>query len=205
MELTMELAATAGQVIPVFAVGSLVAYTARVRSHNAYLNPFMAALTELDAKVIEWDSAGLSGFELIRRGHAFLRERLGVNYQLDSSVWQTRLLAILAYSVVLLANVIAFCVCLLRLFGWTMPPFTSYFVILSTAAGLLATALVPMLARSKGVGSAYTNRQTPLAVKAREISQRARAEMTDVERMREKAFKEGLVDPRSDEPPSRSR
>ena len=64
----MELAATAGQVIPVFALGGLVVYAAQVRNHNQFLRPFLDRTEATVDTLFQLHDQGLRGYELVTSG-----------------------------------------------------------------------------------------------------------------------------------------
>lgn len=191
MQFTMELAATASQVIPVFAVGSLVAYAAQVRSHNNYLRPYMLAIKEINSNVVRWDAEGIEGYELIKQGNRYIRENFGSHFEVDPWEIQRRLWAVVFFLLIIIANAVAFVLALLRLGNSTTPQHSAVFVVCAMVFGLAATALVPIVARSRGLGVMVAMFNDPSTKHAGEITKRARATMTDADREHEARFKSG--------------
>ncbi|HEX2774008.1 MAG TPA: hypothetical protein VHN18_16480 [Micromonosporaceae bacterium] len=65
MQLTTDLATTGAQIVPVLALGAVVAFRARVRAHEQMAQPLTNSISAFSRKVVELHQQGVRGQALV--------------------------------------------------------------------------------------------------------------------------------------------
>jgi hypothetical protein len=177
VRLTTDLATTGAQIVPVLAIGAVIAYRARARAHDQMIQPLSTGVKRFSRRVVELHEQGLRGQKLL---DAVTSEQDGTGERAFGTTYVLRLLAVVAVLVTILANLFAAVVCLLVLSeavtgrGWQ-----AVVVICAIGAGLLLLVGVPLLAAGPMWALPFTVVRTPEYTRARAIIEEAAAHIRD--------------------------
>ncbi|MEV0719902.1 hypothetical protein [Asanoa sp. NPDC050611] len=178
MLLTTDLATTGAQVVPVLAIGAVVAFRARVRAHDQMAQPLRSSVSAYSRKVVALHQQGVRGQALVDALDN-LDEPGGRSLSVGTE-YVLRVLGVVAVLAIILANLAAEVVCLLVLGGSVAPSAgQAVFVITAIAAGLALLVVAPLVANMPSWGLSRSALRTADYVRARQIIEQAAAEAAE--------------------------
>jgi hypothetical protein len=165
--MTTDLATTGAQVVPVLALGAVLAYRARSRAHDQLVGPMNASVRQFSQRVVELhDDQGLRGLPLLD-AIARLGGGVGTTYVL-------RLLAVVGVLVTVAANLVAELLCLAVLSqSVAARPWQAAWLLASITAGLVLLVVVPILSAGPSWASPFGALRSPEYARARAIIEQA--------------------------------
>lgn len=152
MELTLELAGTAAQVIPVFAVANALAYNTRVRLLNRSEKALRKRALAATDIIMQLHREGVRGQQLLDQRRALLASNPPETDEVGSAATFSRMMIVFALLATVLANLLSFAVSLMVLGGVVFDPGWGTFVVTSIMCGMALSAILP-LAQSRFEGS----------------------------------------------------
>ncbi|MDG4827428.1 hypothetical protein O7635_36765 [Asanoa sp. WMMD1127] len=178
MLLTTDLATTGAQVVPVLAIGAVVAFRARVRAHEQMAQPLRTSISAFSRKVVELHQNGVRGQALL---DAIAVADAGGGRSLSvGTVYVLRVLGVVAVLTTILANLAAEVICLLVLGGSVAPSAGhAVFVMVAITAGLALLVVVPLLSNMPTWGLSRAVLRTADYERARKIIEQAAAEVAE--------------------------
>ncbi|WP_203701547.1 hypothetical protein [Asanoa iriomotensis] len=181
MLLTTDLATTGAQVVPVLAIGAVVAFRARVRAHEQMAQPLRTSVTAFSRTVVDLHQQGIRGQALVDAIGAIDDGRsrslsVGTEYVL-------RVLGVVAVLATILANLAAEVICLLVLAGSIAPSgWQAVFVMAAITSGLALLVLAPLLGNMPTWGLSRSALRTADYATARQIIEQAAADAAESSR-----------------------
>ena len=165
--MTDDLATTGAQVVPVLALGAVIAYRARVRAYEQLLRPLSSSVKEFSRQVVDLHEQGLRGAALIDAVERQGGGGIGAAYVL-------RIAAVVAVLATILANLAAELICLAVLSAAVAPrAWHAAFVLCAITAGLVVLVVVPLIANAPTWGLARSALRTPEYARALAIIEQA--------------------------------
>jgi hypothetical protein len=166
--MTTDLATTGAQVVPVLAIGAVVAFRARVRAHEQMAQPLRRSITGFSRQVVELHDRGVRGRALIDAIGA-IDDPPGRSLSVGTE-YTLRILGVVAVLATIVANLAAEVICLLVLSESVAPGgWQAVFVLVAITAGLALLVVAPLLGNLPTWGLSRSVLRTADYVRARQI------------------------------------
>lgn len=175
--MTTDLATTGAQVVPVLAIGAVVAFRARVRAHEQMALPLRSSINAFSRQVVELHDRGVRGQALIDAVGAIDAAPRGRSLSVGTE-YTLRILGVVGVLATIVANLAAEVICLLVLSGSVGPGgWQAVFLLVAITAGLALLVVAPLLGNLPTWGLSRSALRTADYVRARQIIDQAAADV----------------------------